>query len=225
MVSVAPTSDLSRGPLQPVRLIGGLALAVAAPLQLAATVLDPDTYDSRSLRNPLETPAHRLFLVGYLLVTVGFPAVYQAQAPRGGRVGAVGFLLALAGSALTMAVSIISAHLLPLLATSTSGAANLNVLLTPGNVLASLLPVYVLTALSFFPGYVVLGFTTARAGIFPSWSGWVLAAGAVATLAAFGGPPGRPLTVAGSILLGAGLAGFGWTLLRRSPPSGMGFRG
>jgi hypothetical protein len=200
--------------------MGGVALAVAAPLQLVATVIDPDTFDSRCLLNPLETPSHALFWIAYLLTTVGLPAVYQAQQARAGRAGGAGFLLALAGSALTMAVAIISAHLLPLLASSRGGAASLALLVTPGSVLAPLLPVYVLTTVTFFPGFVLLGFASARAGVFPGWSGWLLSTGAVATLAAFAGPAERALTVAGSILLGAGLAGFSWTLLRQSPSRG-----
>jgi len=213
----------TRPAMQLIRLVGGLALLAAAPLQLGATVIDPDTFDSRSLVNPLETPSHVLFWVAYLLITVGLPAVHESQATRVGLVGAAGFLLALAGSALTMTISIIVAHLLPLLASSTGGAANVTLLVMPGSVLAPLLPVLVLVAVTFFPGFILLGVATARAGVFPGWSGWLLSAGAVATLAAFAGPLGRPVTVAGSLLLAAGLVGFSWRLLRPYPPpeSGM----
>ena len=213
----------TRSAMQLIRLVGGLALLAAAPLQLGATVIDPDTFDSRSLVNPLEIPSHVLFWVAYLLITVGLPAVHESQATRVGLVGAAGFLLALAGSALTMTISIIVAHLLPLLASSTGGAANVTLLVMPGSVLAPLLPVLVLVAVTFFPGFILLGVATARAGVFPGWSGWLLSAGAVATLAAFAGPLGRPVTVAGSLLLAAGLVGFSWRLLRPylPPESGM----
>ena len=97
----------TRPAMQLIRLVGGLALLAAAPLQLGATVIDPDTFDSRPLVNPLETPSHVLYWVAYLLTIVGLPAVHELQATRVGRVGAAGFLLALAGLALTMAVSII----------------------------------------------------------------------------------------------------------------------
>ena len=160
----------TRPAMQLIRLVGGLALLAAAPLQLGATVIDPDTFDSRPLVNPLETPSHVLYWVAYLLTIVGLPAVHELQATRVGRVGAAGFLLALAGSALTMAISIIVAYLLPLLASSTGGAANLTLLVMPGSVLAPLLPVLVLVAVTFFPGFILLGVATARAGVFPSWS-------------------------------------------------------
>src|SRR5436309_3199385 len=174
----------TRSAMQLIRLVGGLALLAAAPLQLGATVIDPDTFDSRPLVNPLETPSHVLYWVAYLLTIVGLPAVHELQATRVGRVGAAGFLLALAGLALTMTISIIVAHLLPLLASSTGGAANITLLVMPGSVLAPLLPVLVLVAVTFFPGFILLGVATARAGVFPGWSGWLLSAGAVATLEA-----------------------------------------
>ena len=143
----------TRPAMQLIRLVGGLALLAAAPLQLGATVIDPDTFDSRPLVNPLETPSHVLYWVAYLLTIVGLPAVHELQATRVGRAGAAGFLLALAGLALTMAVSIIVAYLLPLLASSTGGAANVTLLVMPGSVLAPLLPILVLVAVNFFPGW------------------------------------------------------------------------
>jgi hypothetical protein len=104
-----------------------------------------------------------LYWVAYLMLTAGLPGLFIVQADRIGKVGAAGFLLALAGSALTMAVSLITAHVLPATVAIVGSAATLTELVQPGGKLNSLLVPVVLTALTFFPGYILFGIASARA--------------------------------------------------------------
>lgn len=183
-------------------LTGGL-------VQVAATLGDPDLYDARSLSNRFEGPDHVLYWVAYLLLAAGLPALFIVQVNRIGKVGAVGFLLALAGSALSMAVSLITAHVLPVTVPILGSAATVTDLVQPGGKLNSLLAPVLLTALTFFPGYILFGVASARAGMFPSWCGWLLAAGATLTIAAAAGPLARIPVSLGSVLMGAAWLGFG----------------
>jgi hypothetical protein len=182
-------------------------------VQLAATLADPDLYDARSLSNRFETPDHVLYWVAYLMLTAGLPGLFFGQVDRIGRTGAVGFLLALVGSALTMAVSLITAHVLPVTVPILGAAATLAQLVQPGGKLNSLLVPVVLTALTFFPGYILFGVASARARVFPSWCGWLIAAGATLTMAAAAGPPARVPVSIGSILMAAAWLGFGRSCL------------
>ncbi|MDQ6791503.1 MAG: hypothetical protein M3075_12770 [Candidatus Dormibacteraeota bacterium] len=182
-------------------------------VQLAATLADPDLYDARSLSNRFEAPDHVLYWVAYLMLTAGLPGLFFGQLEQIGKAGVVGFLLALVGSALTMAVSLITAHVLPVTISMFGTAATLTQLIQPGGKLNSLLVPVVLTALTFFPGYILFGVASARARVFPSWCGWLIAAGATLIIAAAAGPPARVPVSIGSVLMGAAWLGFGRTCL------------
>ena len=182
-------------------------------VQLAATLADPDLYDARSLSNRFEAPDHVLYWVAYLMLTAGLPGLFFGQLEQIGKASVVGFLLALVGSALTMAVSLITAHVLPVTISMFGTAATLTQLTQPGGKLNSLLVPVVLTALTFFPGYILFGVASARARVFPSWCGWLIAAGATLTIAAAAGPPARVPVSIGSVLMGAAWLGFGRTCL------------
>jgi hypothetical protein len=186
-------------------------------LQIPATLVDPDLYDPQSLRNPLEAPDHVLYWVAYLLITAGLPGALLGQLERLARWGAVGFMLALAGSALTVTVSVIAAHVLPATVSILGPSATVTGLVQPGARLATLLMPVALTSLTFFVGYVLFGAATARAGVFPAWCGWLLATGALLTLAAAAGPLGRIPVALGSVLMGAAWLGIGHKLLGRDP--------
>lgn len=192
-----------------VLLIGG------GLLQIPATFADPDLYDSQSLRNPFETPDHVLYWVAYLMITVGLPGALIAQLERLASWGVAGFMLALAGSALTMAVSVIAAHVLPATVSVFGPSATVAGLVRPGGSLASLLLPVALTSVTFLMGYALFGVATARARVFPAWCGWLLAAGAVLTLAAAAGPLGRVPVAVGSGLMGAAWSGIGRKLFGR----------
>jgi hypothetical protein len=87
--------------------LGAMALFAGGLLQVPATAFDPDLYDPRALFNPAETPVHAIFWIAYLMITLGLPGAYFIHADKMGWLGTVGFLLALAGSAMTMSVSLL----------------------------------------------------------------------------------------------------------------------
>ncbi len=193
----------------------GLLLIGGGLLQVPATFADPDLYDSQSLKNPVEAPDHVLYWVAYLMITVGLPGALIGQLERLASWGAAGSMLALAGSALTMAVSVIAAHVLPATVSVFGPSATFAGLVQPGARLDSLLLPVALTSLTFFVGYALFGIATARAGVFPAWCGWLLATGAVLTLAAAAGPLGRIPVAVGSVLMAAAWVGVGRKLLGR----------
>ena len=183
--------------------LSAIALFAGGLLQVAATAFDPDLYDPRALFNPAETPVHAIFLIAYLMITLGLPAAYFIHIGKIGWLGTVGFLLALAGSAMTASVSLLDGFALPLIAASHPTEASPLALVGPGGTAAGLMPALLATAVTFFPGYVIFGIAMARAAVIPAWVGWLLVTGSILTLAAFAAPAGRLPTIIGSLLLAA----------------------
>ena len=183
--------------------LSAIALIAGGLLQVPATAFDPDLYDPRALFNPAETPVHAIFWIAYLMITLGLPGAYFIHADKMGWLGTVGFLLALAGSAMTMSVSLLDGFALPLIAASHPTEAAPLALVGPGGTAAIFMPVLLATAVTFFPGYVMFGIAMARAAVIQAWAGWLLVAGSLLTLAAFAAPAGRIPTIIGSLLLAA----------------------
>jgi hypothetical protein len=152
------------------------------------------------------------------MISVGLPGVLIGQLERLRGWGVAGFMLALAGSALTMTVSVIAAHVLPATVSIVGPNATMATLLQPRGRLESLLWPVALTSLTFFIGYLLFGIAIVRAGVFPAWCGWLLAAGAMLTMAVVVGPLGRIPVDAGSVLMGAAWLGLAWRLLRLDSP-------
>src|SRR5207249_10345663 len=73
--------------------LSAIALFVGGLLQVPATAFDPDLYDPRALFNPAEKPAHAVFWIAYLLITMGLPAAYFIHIGKFGWLGTVGLLL------------------------------------------------------------------------------------------------------------------------------------
>lgn len=71
------------------------------------------------------------------------------------------------------------------------------------------------TALTYFPGFILIGIATMRAGVLPQWPARALAVGALGTLGALAGPGAiaRSITIGGSMFLGVGFAWPGYELL------------
>jgi len=199
--------------------LSAIALFVGGLLQVPATAFDPDLYDPRALFNPAETPAHAVFWIAYLLITMGLPAAYFIHIGKFGWLGTVGFLLALAGSAMTASVSLLDGFALPLIATSHPTEAAPLALVGPGGAAAGLMPALLATAVTFFPGYVMFGIAMARAAVIQAWAGWLLVTGALLTLTAFAAPVGRIPTIMGSVLLAAAFVTLSRALWSRRQPS------
>lgn len=189
-------------------------------MQVAATAIDPVMFDPHPYVSRLMTPAHVLYWVSFLLLLIGLPGLHEAQAHRSGRLGAVGFLLALAGSAFGMAVAVVGAHVLPLIGATSGENVTEADFLRPGSPVGFLLPIVILLVLTFMPGYVILGVAALRAQVFPRWCAVLLIVGVVLPLAGAAGPIGRFIAIAGSLLLTASLAGFAYALWSGRAPAG-----
>jgi len=200
---VQANDHYSRSAMSSLRRLSAIALFVGGLLQVPATAFDPDLYDPRALFNPAETPAHAVFWIAYLLITMGLPAAYFIHIGKFGWLGTVGFLLALAGSAMTASVSVLDGFALPLIAASHPNEAAPLALVGPGGTAAGLMPALMATAVTFFPGYVMFGIAMARAAVIQAWAGWLVVTGALLTLTAFAAPVGRIPTLIGSLVLAA----------------------
>jgi len=216
VAKVVQASDrYGRSAMSSLMRLSAIALFAGGLLQVPATAFDPDLYDPRALFNPAETPVHAAFWIAYLLITVGLPAAYFIHVGSIGLLGTMGFLLALAGSALTASVSVLDGFALVLIAASHPNEAAPLALVGPGGTAAGLMPALLATAVTFFPGYVMFGIAMARAGVIQAWAGWLLVTGALLTLTAFAAPVGRIPTFIGSLLLAAALVALSRALWSR----------
>lgn len=184
---------------------GGLLFAVA-------TVLHPSQETPVTI---LETEArlvgsHAVYVVSYVLILLGLPALYGAAWRRLGRWGLAGFLVAFAGTVL-LAVSGQFGFIAPVLAAE--APATLDTIIV-------YLPVVVFNgfaAVGFIAGYVILGISIATSRVFPRWSGVLIAVGAPVHLVGFGvaqlaSPALWFVAVLGSLALGSGLAWCGYRM-------------
>src|SRR5262245_407099 len=202
--------------------LGGLTLILTAIIQGVATIFDGDLgVDSNAIGSPAWIPSHLAFSVAYTLALPGLVALYLRQAERLGRLGEIGILLALFGSALTASVSMLVGAALPVIAPHAPGFTRSLAFLDTGGPLHFMQPAVVLTALTYFPGFILTGIATMRAGLLPRWPALALAIGALGTLGALAGPGAiaRSITIGGSMFLGVGFAWLGYELLADSAAS------
>ena len=191
---------------------GGMVLAAGGLLFFVATALHPSQETPVTI---LETEArlvgsHAVYVVSYLLVLMGLPALYVASSQRMVPLGLTGFLVTFAGTTL-LAISSMFGFLAPVLAAEAPATID---------AIALYLPVVVFNgfaAVGFMTGFVILGIAVARSKVFPRWSGIFMAVGAPAHLVAFGiaqlaSPAFWFVSILGSLLLGSGLALCGYRM-------------
>jgi hypothetical protein len=78
----------------------GMALVVAGPLMVAATLLHPSRETATTIlaSEPRLVAAHVVYTIAWLMVLLGFPGLYAAQRSGLGRLGLAGFLTAFTGT-------------------------------------------------------------------------------------------------------------------------------
>ncbi|HLM46297.1 MAG TPA: hypothetical protein VEY88_19300 [Archangium sp.] len=152
-------------------------------------------------------PGELLIIYAHGFIMLGAMGLYARQAEALGRAGLAGLVLAVLGSAVTTPGAAYYGSLVPELEPQLIAAA------TKGLGAA----VSISGALAFVAGHVLLGVTTARAGLLPRWGGGLLAAGALVLLVGAGARLGQAVGTAGALLHGLGLAGLGLALVK-SPP-------
>lgn len=166
--------------------------------------------------------AHNLHFISAALLLFGVVGLYQAHLQRLSVGGHFAFVLALLGSGFYFATGVITAALLPFIA----GLAP-NVVSAGGPIFHPALPVLAVSVGVFSLGWLALGIVVARAGIFPAWTGWLVAVGAVIQAIPpqpFGSAPWL-VTEIGWVVMAAGLVGIaihGWrsapvSAVRREP--------
>ena len=113
---------------------------------------------------------------GGLALAVGLAGLYLRQAPAAGRLGLVGFLLALLGTAAMAGSDWTGLFVIPQLASALPGWLST----PPDGVGLAILANFVIYAL----GWLLFGIATLRAGVFPRAAGAAVTLGIVASIAA-----------------------------------------
>jgi hypothetical protein len=150
--------------------------------------------------------AHNLHFVSASLLLFGVVGLYLAHSSRMGVIGHFAFVVALFGTAFFFASGVITAAVLPFIA----GAAP-HVVAANGPLFHPPLPILVLSVGLFSLGWFAIGLVTARAGIVPPWSGWMVAIGAVVQAippAPIGPAPWIVIDI-GWVIMAVGLIGIG----------------
>jgi hypothetical protein len=153
----------------------GLALMLAGLLTAIPTLFHPSDADPRAFQSAAWAPVHALLIVGAIISLFGLIGLYRVQAERSGALGLVGFILGFSGTALVVAALVVDAFVLPVLAANTAGPALLD---SAGPLFGGALGlVFLLMAVTFALGSILLGFATARADVLPRWAGALILVG------------------------------------------------
>lgn len=193
----------------------GLALAAGGLLMVIGVVLHPSEETVATiLENEMRlVAAHAVSTASYLLILLGLPGLYAAEAAKMGRLGLSGFVIAFAGVTL-FAVSGNFGFIAPVLAATSPQALDLVTRYPP---VAGLNGVAVI---AYMAGFVAFGVAMAKTATLPRSSGVLVALGAPTQLVGFAlailiTPTLWFLAVLGSASLGAGLALPGYHLWQR----------
>jgi hypothetical protein len=199
--------------------LAGATFALAGLLQAVGSALHPDdTAATRYFFDPRWAPAHVVLALSFLLMIFGLMGWYNRLSAKVGRLGFVGFVLAVAGCVLLVGVTCAEAFLLPVIAAN-HPPRPLTSWLDPTGPLAGAVVVSVVSLLCFDLGFVVLGVTTEYSRAVPRNSGVVLAVATLLTNGEFLGPIGFVVYVGSGIVLGLTLAWWGWTLIASTHPT------
>jgi len=191
---------------------GGLASLLAGLLFALATVIHPpgegiEVYDSANW-----VPAHLLGLASVMLMQVGLVALYAGQVEASGRLGLIGFVLALIGTAFAAAIQYSQSAILPLVAEEAP-----SIFVDARTPPPYGIPLFVL---GLGLGLVLFGIATMRAGVYPRWSGLLLSVGVTLFMIGevsreaglLGGMLPYVIGAPGQLLMSAGLIWMGYAL-------------
>lgn len=141
-----------------------------------------------------------------LLLVFALTGQYAAQAARGGRLAFAGYLLAAAGSILTEVISFLWIATL-----AGISEAHAVVMFSWGT-----LPVLHVAVVGSFLGFLLYGIATVRAGVFPRWTGLVMAVSITAYTLAEYFTMLYVLALPAVLALCISLIAIGWTLIART---------
>lgn len=181
-------------------LLSGMALALG-------NLLHPDNKADAmaALSHPLWQPAHAAILASVVLMLYGLAGFHAGQEARIGRLGKLGYVMTIIGTALFVGAIMVDGFVMPVVVGTPAANALDN---------SSLLPIFLATGVVFALGLILFAVATVRAGAYASWPVVVTTCGGALT--AFGDPLPHALTVAAGIVFAIGLIGMGYALLGRT---------
>ena len=190
--------------------IGGVCQA-ASVLLSAGRLAGPDTMLTTNW-----IVAHNIQFIGAALLLFGAVSLYLLQHEALDGLGHVAFVMALIGCAFFFADAERSAGLFPFIA-----AIDRRLVMPNGMMFHPPLPTLRMGPLVFGLGWLLFGIATAKAGVFPTWTGAMIALGAV--LVAMSPSPLGPfpwgVQAAGSVLMAVAMANIGLHGWTRSSPA------
>jgi hypothetical protein len=151
-------------------------------------------------------------IFAHMALTFALMAVFAVQASRVGRLGEIGFVLAIFGN-----MMLIATMLSALTVQARLGQRGLEHFIASGSVMPQVAAAGLLS-LSFLLGMVLFGIATIRAGVFPRRAGQLVIVGVVGMFAG-AVPDITGLEAAGTIALFAAFAWMGWQF-RQAPAAG-----
>jgi hypothetical protein len=189
--------------------LGGLALCLgglAATLFLLLAAPEGGFMGAHLPHQATWMPAHSLHALAGLLLLFGLVAVYAWRARAASRLGLAGFLTAFVGTALYLVTGVLTAFVMPVLATAAPSA------LEPGGAYFASVPLLLIFlggSLLLLAGYAMLALDALRAGRLPRLASWAVLVGAV-----LGNLPAMPWPglIAADLLWASGLAWWGAAL-------------
>jgi len=149
---------------------GGGAFVLGGAFQIIASIFHPDNNDPNAVPAPFWVPVQLGLLVFYALSFIGLLGLNRYQGQQAGKLGLIGLILALIGSAFTVVTSIGFAFVLPAFAAQQSTPKALFALLDPTGPLAWLSLITLTYLIFFVPGYILTGIATMRARLLPRWA-------------------------------------------------------
>jgi hypothetical protein len=185
--------------VSPIARLGAVSLGAGSVFSAAFLLISQgQTAGAVAMMSSRWLIAHNLHFMGAALLVFGVVGLYLEQEGRLTAVGHLSFVLALMGSAFFFADGILTAGVLPFVAMAAPRLADIH-----GPLFHPPLPILVVSGMTFELGWLAFGWTTARAGVFPTWMGTAIAAGAVLLATAqypFGPLPWSVAAVGGVVM-------------------------
>jgi len=188
-------------------------LLLASVSWIIATLLHPNNFALNAVLDPFWVPAHVTEGLANLLLVFGLVGLYLRQADRAGRLGLIGFLLALFGSAALVNTSVLfEVFMLPFIAAQQSAPKSAFDLIDPAGPLAGALWVSTAGSVASGVGFILTAIATVRAGVLPRWPGLLLITGLVLATIGLMIPRLWFFLNVGGVVSGSGMAGLGYAL-------------
>ena len=185
----------------PISIVGGILYALGA-------LLHPVGEDLAAVLNPRWVPSHVIYWAAAILMIISLGGVYARQSKESGKLGLIGFVLALIGTAVVCGIFFLVSTAIPLIANEAPALFERAMAPRPWAMPAVILG-YVL-------GYVLFGIATMRANVLPRWAGAALVLGSVLFFISetplFGHNTSHALVTIGDVIFGLGFVGIGYGL-------------